>query len=34
MTLLDMGELIFIFAVVAIGLGGIIVVLKNEKKKD
>ncbi len=32
MTILDIGELIFIVAVVAIGLAGIIFVLKNEKK--
>ena len=32
MTILDIGELIFIVAVVAIGLAGIIVVLKSEKK--
>ena len=32
MTLLDIGELIFIVGVVAIGLAGIIFVLKNEKK--
>ncbi len=32
MTLLDIGELIFIVGVVVIGLAGIIFVLKNEKK--
>ena len=32
MTLLDIGELIFIVGVVIIGLAGIIFVLKNEKK--
>ncbi len=32
MTILDIGELIFIVGVVAIGLAGIIVVLKSEKK--
>lgn len=32
MTILDIGELIFIVSVVAIGLAGIIFVLKNEKK--
>ncbi len=32
MTILDIGELIFIVGVVIIGLAGIIVVLKSEKK--
>ncbi len=32
MTILDIGELIFIVGVVIIGLAGIIFVLKNEKK--
>ena len=32
MTLLDIGELIFIAVVVIVGLGGIIYVLKNDKK--
>lgn len=32
MTILDIGELIFIVGVVVIGLAGIIFVLKNEKK--
>ncbi len=32
MTFLDIGELIFIVVVVAVGLAGIIFVLKNEKK--
>ena len=32
MTLLDIGELIFIVGVVILGLAGIIFVLKNEKK--
>lgn len=32
MTILDIGELIFIVGVVAIGLAGITVVLKSEKK--
>lgn len=32
MTILDIGELIFIVGVVAIGLAGIIVVLKSENK--
>ncbi len=32
MTILDIGELIFIVGVVIIGLVGIIFVLKNEKK--
>ena len=32
MTFLDIGELIFIVVVVAVGLAGIILVLKNEKK--
>lgn len=32
MTILDIGELIFIVGVVGIGLAGIIFVLKNEKK--
>lgn len=32
MTILDIGELIFIIVVVGISLAGIIYVLKNEKK--
>lgn len=32
MTILDIGELIFIVGVVIIGLAGIIFMLKNEKK--
>ena len=32
MTFLDIGELVFIVVVVAVGLAGIIFVLKNEKK--
>lgn len=32
MTILDIGELIFIIVVVGISLTGIIYVLKNEKK--
>lgn len=32
MTILDIGELIFIVGVVIIGLAGIIFVLKNETK--
>ena len=32
MTFLDIGELVFIVVVVAVGLAGIILVLKNEKK--
>lgn len=32
MTILDIGELIFIVAVVGVGLTGIVFVLKNEKK--
>lgn len=32
MTILDIGELIFIVAVVGVGLAGIVFVLKNEKK--
>lgn len=32
MTILDIGELIFIIAVVGVGLAGIVFVLKNEKK--
>lgn len=32
MTILDIGELIFIVGVVIIGLAGIIVVLKSENK--
>lgn len=33
MTLLDIGELVFIAIVVGIGIGGIIFVLKNENKR-
>ena len=32
MTFLDIGELVFIVVVVAVGLAGIMLVLKNEKK--
>lgn len=32
MTILDIGELIFIVGVVIVGLAGIIVVLKSENK--
>ena len=32
MTVLDIGELIFLAIAVGIGIGGIIYVLKNEKK--
>ncbi|WP_243832605.1 hypothetical protein [Campylobacter sp. US33a] len=33
MTFLDIAEIIFISAVVLVGIGGIIYVLKNEDKK-
>jgi len=33
MTILDLAQIIFLVAVVAVGIGGIIYVVKNEEKE-